>query len=170
MVLWSPPRADRLGGMTGTSRILFAVFPIIAACAPLDRGDDRPGRDDGATSVQPEARVAPPPRRGANTVDALDTATEEQRAAATAPATAEGERLGEVTASLGDPTDPGIWMRTGLVESRQSGRVVVEGSGAGATVELIPLEGEGGAQLSLSAMRLLNVALTDLPTVIVYRQ
>ncbi len=156
--------------------LLLPALPILAACAQMQGGSGPTA--PGAAEVSPDAPDAPAeiaevvrsprPQAGANTVDALDTVTDEQRAAATAPPASAGRALGEQTASLGDPTDPGIWMRTALVSERRSGRVEVAGTGNSATVELIPLDGEGGAQLSLSAMRLLQIPLTDLPTVTVY--
>ena len=149
---------------------------LLGACAEVSAVRDRLSGGE-ELEVAPETPpdiadvvAAPPPRSGANTADALDTTTEEQRAAATAAPESEGQALGEVTASLGDPTDPGIWMRTGLVSSRQSGRVEVADTGRTATVELIPLDGDGGAQLSLAAMRILQVPLTELPSVRVFRQ
>jgi hypothetical protein len=56
-------------------------------------------------------------------------------------------------------------METDLVDAPRSGRVVAAGGG-NALVELRP--GTRGARLSLAAMRLLQVPLTDLPTVTVY--
>lgn len=150
------------------------LLVLLGACAQVTSIRDRlPGSEGPETAPETPPDIAgvvaaPPPRPGANTVDTLDTTTEEQRAAATAAPASGGAALGEVTASLGDPTDPGIWMRTGLVSARMSGRVEVAGSGRSATVELIPLDGEGGAQLSLAAMRILQVPLTELPTVTVY--
>ncbi len=155
----------------------LSALSLAAACARMPGAPDAPDRSGAAadaSAAPPEdiAEVvrAPRPRAGANTVDALDTTSDAQRAAARAGAGTGGERLGEVTASLGDPTDPGIWMRTALVSSRQSGRVEVAGTGQSTVVELIPLAGEGGAQLSLAAMRLLQVPLTELPDLVVYRQ
>jgi hypothetical protein len=104
----------------------------------------------------------------AKTVDALDTTTQEQRAAAAAkPATAE-ERLGKTIASLGDPTDPGFWISTSLVSTPAKGRVENPATGKSVQVDLIPAN-EGGSRLSLPAMRLLGVSLTDLPEVVVYK-
>lgn len=150
----------------------LVALPVLAACA---QGPGAPGRGAADAPREESGEIAtvvraPRPQMGANTVDALDTTTEAQRAAAVAPPEAAGERLGEEVAALGDPTEPGLWMRTGLVSARQPGRVVLAGTEAGATVELIPLEGEGGAQLSLATMRLLGVPLTELPTVAVYRR
>ena len=74
-------------------------------------------------------------------------------------------------AGLGDPVRAGLWMETPLVTSQRQGRVVVAGSARGAQVTLIPVAGPagGGSRLSLEAMRVLNVPLTDLVTLDVYR-
>ncbi|MGC8202913.1 hypothetical protein ACP2AV_09440 [Aliiroseovarius sp. PTFE2010] len=50
------------------------------------------------------------------------------------------------------------------------GRVVYPDTGKSVAVELIPIDGDAGAgsRLSLPAMRLLEAALTGLPTVQVY--
>lgn len=111
--------------------------------------------------------TAPPPAAGANTAASLDTVTDEQKAAAQS-VTEGGNRLGEVTASLGDPTEGGLWVKTALVSSTQSGRVENPANGQTGLVELRP--GEGGTTLSLSTMRLLEIPLTDIPTVVLYSQ
>lgn len=78
-----------------------------------------------------------------------------------------GEReLGKVVASLGSPADPGIWIKTPLVSSLVRGRVEVVATGKSANIELRP--GDGGTQISLPAMRLLEIPLTDLPELVLY--
>src|SRR6056297_2569014 len=58
------------------------------------------------------------------------------------PARAEGPiadvRLGTTVASLGDPTEAGLWLKTPLVDLPGPGRVTTEG-GASTKVDLIPL-------------------------------
>jgi hypothetical protein len=74
-----------------------------------------------------------------------------------------GERdLGRAAVSLGNPAEPGFWLRAGLVTTAGPGRVVTD-TGASVAVDLIP--GTGAAQLSLAAYRALGLALTALPTV-----
>lgn len=81
----------------------------------------------------------------------------------------EGEaRLGSTVASLGDPSLAGFWIRTPLVGQPGKGRVVNAQSGASVQVDLLPMPGEGGSQLSLATMRLLGVSLTELPEIIVF--
>jgi len=109
------------------------------------------------------------PVPASSTVEALDRTTENERAAAAAPQVG-GQRLGTTIASLGDPTKTGFWLRTPLVDTPAKGRV--EGAnGASVSVDLLPLDADPGAgsQISLSAMRVLGVSLTDLPELIVYR-
>lgn len=115
---------------------------------------------------------APAPRPAARATPAqLDTTTPEQRAAAAQPAPAAETRLGSTIASLGDPTEGGFWIKTPLVKERGLGRIVDPSTGKSAKVDLIPLDGpaSGGSQVSLPALQLLGVSLTDLPTIEVYR-
>ena len=121
-----------------------------------------------------EVVTAPPPPPAANTAASLDTTTDAQKDAAVAAAeeaeAAGGEaRLGETIVSLGDPTEPGIWMKTPLVSQAQAGRVETAG-GETAVVQLIPLDGPetAGSQMSIAAFSALGLSLTDLPTVTVY--
>lgn len=107
--------------------------------------------------------------QGGATAETLDTTTEAEKAAVTnvsAPATG---LLGETVATLGDPAQPGFWLKTPLVKTERVGRVERDG-GAVAQVTLIPLEGEAtaGSQISLSAMRALDIGLTDFASLKVY--
>ena len=78
--------------------------------------------------------------------------------------------VGSTVASLGDPSQPGFWVKTPLVQSDTNGRIVNPANGKSAKVRLIPLGGAagGGSQVSLPALQLIGVSLTDLPTVEVY--
>lgn len=114
---------------------------------------------------------APAPRPAARASAAqLDTTTAEQRqaAAAATPAGAE-QKLGNTVASLGNPAEGGFWIKTPLVETRGIGRIVNPANGKSAKVDLIPLEGGSGSQVSLPALQLLGISLTDLPTIEVYK-
>lgn len=111
-----------------------------------------------------EGIKAPP--AGARTVAALDTTTAAQKAAALAPPKPPSERaLGKTAVALGNVTEPGFWLRSALVKTPGSGRVVTA-KGAEIAVDLIP--GTGAAQLSLSAFRALNLPLTDIPEVSIF--
>ena len=111
--------------------------------------------------------VAPVPTSGATTAAAFDTTSAADKAAALAPPPAPaGERsLGKTAVALGNPAEPGFWLRSALVTAPAKGRVEVAG-GASIAVDLIP--GTGAAQLSLPAFRALNLPLTALPEVTIY--
>lgn len=101
---------------------------------------------------------------------ALNTTTATERAQAAAPATP-GRLLGTTIASLGDPSQPGFWIKTPLVRAESDGRIVNPANGKSAKVRLIPLGGpaSGGSQVSLPALQLLGISLTDLPSLEVYQ-
>ena len=69
--------------------------------------------------------------------------------------------------SLGSATEPGLWLKTPLVDAQQPGRVTNPATGKSAAVTLIPLEGPAtaGSRMSLPALRLIGASLTDLTTV-----
>ena len=73
-------------------------------------------------------------------------------------------------AGLGDPTTPGRWLETSLVETEFTGRVVVPRTGAQAYITLIPASGPagGGSRLSLDAMRALLLPFDELVELEVY--
>lgn len=73
-------------------------------------------------------------------------------------------------AGLGDPTTPGRWLQTPLVETEFTGRVVVPRTGAQAYITLVPAQGpeSGGSRLSLDAMRALLLPFDELVELEVY--
>ena len=73
-------------------------------------------------------------------------------------------------AGLGDPTTPGRWLETPLVETEFTGRVVVPRTGAQAHITLVPAPGpaSGGSRLSLDAMRALLLPFDELVELEVY--
>lgn len=108
----------------------------------------------------------PPPPASARTVEQFDTTTAEDRAAALAPAApASSAVLGTTIASLGSPTEPGIWLKTPLVTELQQGHIAYPSNGRDLRVELRPSGGAvgSGSQISLAAMRLIDAPLTSLP-------
>lgn len=154
----------------------FAARPEVAVPAAVVAPDLSPSRGPGfAPPVRPvldrtqtRPDFPPPPPPTARTVEQFDTTTAEDRAAAVAAPSGGERRLGTTIASLGSPTDPGIWFKTPLVNGVTQGRI--EYNGNSVNVELRPSGGAAGAgsQISLAAMRLIEAPLTSLPEVTVY--
>ncbi len=158
-------------------RIIGGVLLLsLAACAQGPLGSNakpRPGQTSPAVTPAATAPVtvsiAPP--KNAQTVDQFDTtSTAEKKAAAAAPPVPAEKRLGTTIASLGDPSDPGFWAETGLVDAVVQGRLEYPASGKSVQVELRPSGGPAGAgtRVSLPAMRVLEAPLTELPELIVF--
>lgn len=151
--------------------LLALLLPALAACdrlrAPEPGGWAETAAPPLAPQPRPEGGGAPAPAvapQRAALAAVLDTTTPAEKAAAlAAPAT--GAELGRVVVSLGNPAEPGFWLRSALVSAPRPGTVRLA-SGATAQVDLLPLAG-GGAQLSLAAYRALGLGLTDLPQVTV---
>ncbi|MBK5934209.1 hypothetical protein CCR78_09505 [Rhodovulum imhoffii] len=145
--------------------VLLAVASILAGCARA------PLEGSGAPVPPPKPRpvAAPAPPATAMTVEQFDTTSVQARTLAAAPDSG-GQRLGTTIASLGDPAEPGFWAKTPLVDTVRTGRLESPASGASVQVELRPLKAPAGAgsQVSLPALRVLGVPLTDLPELIVY--
>ena len=114
---------------------------------------------------------SPPP--SARTAEQFDTTTDEDRAEVVKAAAtgAQDRALGTTVASLGDPADPGFWLKTPLVDTQVAGRARDRATGNSVAVTLIPSDGPptAGSRMSLSAMRALKVSLTDLVTLDVSR-
>ena len=152
----------------------LTALGLLAGCAELQQASAPAQAPDlaqsPATATAPTPVAAPPPPPAAASAEALDTTTAEQRAAATAAPEPAGEaRLGTTIASLGSPADPGLWIETPLVTSTIQGRVETA-SGKSVKLELRPSGGAAGSgsEISLPAMRLLEVPLTSLPELTVY--
>lgn len=131
----------------------------MAPDADAPRPETRP--DDTAT-------IAPMGASGL-TAAALDRPSSAERAAAQAGAGQEGRLLGETLASLGAPGETGFWLVTGLVSEPVQGRVESE-AGQSVGVELRPSGREPGAgsEISLSALRALDLSLSALAPLRVY--
>ncbi|MBF9059929.1 hypothetical protein HKCCSP123_12125 [Rhodobacterales bacterium HKCCSP123] len=80
----------------------------------------------------------------------------------------DGQFLGFSVTSLGDATQPGLWLETPLVTVEGPGRVVAE-NGRTIVVTLRPSGGEqgSGSRLSLAGFQALGLNLTALPTLTV---
>ncbi len=174
---------ERLGFYTWAMMRILLIFAVLglAGCNGLPLDFSRAADEvDPATLIEgqvrprarPDALGAAKPDENAVTVEQFDTTTDEQRIlAAEVPALGEEVSLGVTVASLGDPSQPGFWLETPLVDAGAKGRVYAEETGASAQVNLIPIDGPatGGSRISLSAMRLLGVPLTGLPELEVFR-
>lgn len=149
--------------------ICLSVFAA-TGCAFIDL-DTRPatGSPPDEPAIRPAARpIADLPPADARTADEFDTTSAEQRAAAVVDGPS-GTSLGSTIASLGDVAEPGFWLETPLVDSVQAGRVAAA-NGRTLEVELRPINGGSGSgsRISLAAMRLLNIPLTELPELQVF--
>jgi len=149
----------------------IALIPVmaLAACeSPSLQGLLTPA----AAPVEVVAPVETPEAANARTVEQFDTTTAEDRAEALAvdPEPAPSAALGTTIASLGSPSDPGIWLKTPLVTTLTPGRVEYQGNSV--NVELRPSGGVAGSgsQMSLAAMRLIEAPLTGLPEVSVFKR
>ncbi|MFD1344232.1 hypothetical protein [Litorisediminicola beolgyonensis] len=162
--------------MIRNTALALAVLPLVSACTEMSQvepvtGPEATEAEMVETAAAPVPVLAPPPP-SARTEEEFDTTTVEERAAASAaPADPAGEvLLGTTVASLGDPARSGFWIETPLTDDAGPGRVVYPATGLSSQVEIIPIPGEAtaGSRLSLSAMRLIEAPLTDLPTVELY--
>lgn len=152
---------------------ILGICGILAGCGQVGlMPSASPTASDGQTRPQsrPDALqtgVRRPPT-DARTVDEFDTTTAEERAAAAASGAESVERpLGITVVSLGNPAQPGFWLETSLVSAPAKGRVLYPATDDFVQVDLIPIDG-GGSRLSLPAMRLLGMSLTDLAEVQVF--
>ncbi|MCC5989632.1 MAG: D-galactarate dehydratase [Pararhodobacter sp.] len=149
---------------------LLLVTAVLAGCAGgLLSRDDAPQAPEVPVSVTlaPGEDVLRPEARPNGTAENGDLASVER--APREGIAGRGGLLGETLAGLGSPSEGGLWVRTGLVSSVQPGRVESEG-GATVEVELRPSGREPGAgsQISLEALRTLDLPLTQLATLRVY--
>ncbi|SDE00405.1 D-galactarate dehydratase [Limimaricola pyoseonensis] len=153
----------------------LVALGLLSGCAELQQAA---APETAAEAAQPTAQPAPaarpapppPPPAGASAA-ALDTTSEEERAeAVSAPEPGGEQQLGTTIASLGAPAEPGLWMETPLVSAVTQGRVEAA-NGKTVKLELRPSGGAAGSgsEISLPAMRLLEVPLTSLPELTVYR-
>jgi hypothetical protein len=129
---------------------------------------DLPFFDAATPAVERPSEAVP--TASANTAEALDTTTQEQRTAAQARP-AGGAVLGVTVMSLGDPAEPGFWLKTPLVTAEGPGQIVDPSTGNTVAVTLMPIPGPAtaGSRVSLATLRLLGLPLTALAEVEVRR-
>jgi hypothetical protein len=155
---------------------IFLMIPILAVAGcttPSFQGPFGVPQDGGVDTAVPAPTLdptpPPPPPTNATTVDQFDTTTAEDREEAQViNASATQTELGTTIASLGPPTEPGIWLKTPLVTQLTPGRIRYQGKTI--NVELRPSGGAAGSgsQISLAAMRLIEAPLTGLPEITVF--
>ena len=143
-----------------------AKAPDVVATSGSDEGGSRPAARPA--SLQ---RAVPKPAQTAHTVEQFDTTTSAQRADAVAPISG-ARKLGTTVGSLGNPAEPGFWLKTPLVTVAGKGRVEYPANGKSVAVDLIPIDGPktAGSRVSLAALRLLGAPLTGLPALVVYAE
>ncbi|MDU8929009.1 hypothetical protein RXV86_16565 [Alisedimentitalea sp. MJ-SS2] len=163
--------------------VAVLVMGLGAGCAQIQKETAKPMvvvADSG--QIRPVARPvalkpAKRPPANARTVAQFDTTSREEKKAAEVEAkqaqqSGEGRLLGRTVASLGDPADPGLWIKTPLVDAPAQGRVIYPVNGKGVQLDLIPIDGPktAGSRISLAALRVIGAPLAGLPEVEVYQQ
>jgi hypothetical protein len=153
--------------------LTLVALPVLSACDEVLQVEPVTPPDVEPVVETLDPTPPPPPPPTARTVEQFDTTSQEDREAAVAtPQPAQETRLGATNVSLGDVTDPGIWLKTGLVDQLTLGRVAFPDKGTSVNLELRPSGGAATAasQMSLAAMRLLEIPLTALADVIVFKR
>ena len=147
-------------------RLCLIPLLVLPACStPSFQGLFMPSAPPPVTEPAETLNPAPPPPppETARTVDEFDTTSAADRAeAVTVTASNTDSALGTTLATLGSPTEPGIWLKTPLVSVLTPGKVSYEGRSI--NIELRPSGGAAGSgsQISLAAMRLLEAPLTGI--------
>ncbi len=166
--------------------LFFTASFILSACSATSSfptfKKDKPLRVEGTAETiildadKPKMRAEKQPNPqnlGRITVaDAAKVSDTELKAAASKPAAQTTKRLGKTIVSLGLLDEAGFWLQTPLVASETEGRVVNAVSGKSANIRLIPngAPSGSGSQMSIAAMQLLGIAITDLAEVEVFKR
>ncbi len=144
------------------SVLILSSVVLLGACGPLQWNSSVLG---GRTTA---GSVGEPAVDTANTLPLAPGVEEAPLDAAggqiaSAGVTAGYTRRASTVASLGDPSQSGLWMETPLVDSPQTARVRSP-RGTEVTLILRPIGGDTGAgsRLSIDAMRALGLPLTEL--------
>lgn len=149
---------------------MISIFgaAALSACSPVTT--ETVTEPAAAADIAALPAAARPVPQNARTVEQFDTTTASERAAAETAVTSSNPLIGRTIASLGDPAAGGFWLETPLVSAVQIGSVKEVASGNTVSVELRPISGaeSAGSRISLAAMRVLEVSLTDLPELDVY--
>ncbi|GLO74976.1 hypothetical protein MACH18_20560 [Phaeobacter italicus] len=150
------------------SVLILSSVAFVGACGPLQWNSSilGPRSGGGSAPVAPASPSTVPaaPDVAATPLAPLEAGTTSVAPAPGTPATSAGYTGRATTvASLGDPSQPGLWMETPLVSSAQRARVRSP-RGNEVVLTLRPIEGAAGAgsRLSIDAMRALGLPLTEL--------
>lgn len=154
---------------------VFAVLGFLVGCAELGFFQPKseaasPGESNSEPKNQPVVSTeAGGLNSGGLQADDIAQVPEADIARASSP-TSGGQILGTTTATLGLLERDGIWVATPLVSDQRVGRVVVVATGTSANVTLLPNGGVAGSgsQISVAAMQILGVQLTDIITIKVF--
>lgn len=148
----------------------FLALLLIAGCAQFPTSDETPL--DAETTVQAAAEESDD---GSDDVseDASEDAEPETRPQArpdapqAQPVAAAPRLVATTSVSLGDVTEPGVWIKTPLVTATTPGRARSAATGQAADVTLIPINGPptAASRASLQAMQALGLNLTDIAEV-----
>lgn len=159
--------------MTRITLLSLIAASVVAGCAQVNAPtqSEAPAQEAQTRPMTRPAGLGRSVPKQARTVEQFDVTTaQERKEAAEVPAAAQEKRLGLSVASLGDPAQPGFWIKTPLVDKQSKGRVVYPGTGKSVQVDLFPIEGPStaGSRLSLAAFRVIEAPLTGLPEVEVF--
>ncbi len=122
--------------------IALSVLAALSACSTMTPTAEVPDADAPSVTPPDKPQISPePPAR-----------------------VSAGQSLGTTVATLGNAAEPGLWLKTPLVSSRQQGILISKDNGERVQVELIPIPGEAtsGSRISLQAMQALGLPLTAL--------
>ena len=135
----------------------FVIFAALTGCSLVPNGLKRPADVDQTNApVTVDAGVLTRPL--ARPTDAVPATALPDVAK---PAAVSGA-LGNTVASLGSPAEPGLWLKTPLVNAQSSGKVTYKGKSIDVT--LIPIDGPktAGSRMSLQGFQALGAPLTEL--------
>ncbi|WP_147124509.1 hypothetical protein [Shimia ponticola] len=156
------------------------ILCLLAGCAQIpatDAVDESATQDRAEASVQngdtpTRPRLRPDAGDAAAAQPAQDAATEaeeggSEQASAPIAGSAAPRQSATTLVSLGDVTEPGLWIKTPLVDVTGQGQARSASTGRTATVTLIPIQGPrtAGSRASLQAMQALGLSLTDIAEV-----
>ena len=146
--------------------VMTVIGAALAGCSNLNlgalgQGSERAQSESTSPAVDAssavgggELRPISRPQKGGNpSVDEAPTAP---------PKVVTNGPLVATIASLGNPAEPGLWLKTPVINIQQMGRVQYKGKSIDVT--LIPIEGAAtaGSRMSLQAFQALGAPLTDL--------